>query len=83
VENKGNIYSECVSVASGVQDAERLRPIILSSVACLAMHIILKTARFSESGTADTIYVAIFSTTLLKTFLILRRTERVITNIFV
>jgi hypothetical protein len=41
----------------------------------------LKPARFSESGTADTIYVAIFSTTLLKIFLILRRTERVITNV--
>ena len=70
-----------MSVVSGVQDAERLRRIILWSVACLTMHIISKKARYSESGTADTMYVVIFSTTLLKTFLILIRSELVITNV--
>jgi hypothetical protein len=44
-------HSECVAVALAVQHAERMRIIILASVACPALpyyfHIIRKTARFS------------------------------------
>jgi len=36
-KSKYNIYFECVSVASGIQDVESLRRIILSSVACLVI----------------------------------------------
>ena len=35
----GIIYSECVSVALGIQHAHRMRRILLSSVACLLHHI--------------------------------------------
>ena len=32
------VYSECVFVALGIQLAKRMRPIILSSMACPARH---------------------------------------------
>ena len=48
-------YSECLSVALMMQHTMRMRRIILSSVACLALtvfsHIISKKARFSENVT--------------------------------
>jgi hypothetical protein len=44
-------YSECVFVALVIQHAQRMRPAVLSSVACLVLqivfHIISQKARFS------------------------------------
>jgi hypothetical protein len=43
-------YSVCLSVALFMQHTMRMRRIILSSVACLALPYCLKTERFSEKG---------------------------------
>ena len=45
-------YSECVSIASGIEHGKRTRPIKFQFMACLVLlaffHIILKMARFSK-----------------------------------
>jgi hypothetical protein len=72
--------SESVSIALVIQHAKRMRRIILSSVACLAVPY-LSTLSHKRHGFRETVIelqmcVLIFSTNLSETFLILRRTER-------
>ena len=44
------VYSECVSVALVMQDAKRMRRIILSSMACLAVPLLFAAFSPSWSG---------------------------------
>jgi hypothetical protein len=73
-------YSECVSVASSIQHAKRIRRIVLSSVASLAVQnlSILSHRRndFGKKSYWNKIYVVIFSKLLSKTFLPIRRIQR-------
>jgi hypothetical protein len=73
-------YSECVSVAFVTQHAKRMRRIILSSVACLALPYLdtlsHKRHDFWEK-LSNPKCVFLFSPRLLpETFLILRRIQR-------
>jgi hypothetical protein len=72
-------YSECVSVALVIQHAKRMRHIILSSVACLALPYFFTLSHngtiFGKKYLLKIKHVLIFSTNFSKTFLILRRTE--------
>jgi hypothetical protein len=72
--------SDCVSVALVIQNAKRVRPIVLSSVASLAVpkffHIFSYLARFSEKVIEHRICVAISSASSIETFLILGINER-------
>jgi hypothetical protein len=58
-------YSECVSVASGIQHAERFRRIILSSVACPALQYLYTLPRirhdFKETFKDHRVYVLIWA----------------------
>ena len=62
-------YSECVSVALGMQTAKRMRRIIFSSVACLALPyfptLSHKRHDFREKVTEYKMCVLIFSTTFV------------------
>jgi len=74
------IYSQCVSVALIIQQAERMRPIVLSSAAYLAGQYFStlshKRHDFRENVNEHTMCASIVSTTLSQTFLIVRRIGR-------
>jgi hypothetical protein len=78
-------YSECVFVAIVIQHAMRMRPILLSSVACLAQPYVStlshKRHDFREKAIEPKICVLTFSTTFVCNILILRRIERDIINV--
>ena len=71
--------SECVSVALFIQNAERMRRVILSSVTCLAVAYLsslsLKQHDFRKNYIERKICVLLFSTTLSEMTVILRRNE--------
>ena len=74
-------YSECVSVAVGIQHETRIRRIICPPIACLAVPYFStlshKRHDFRKNNiTALTLCVLIFSTSLAETYLVLRRIER-------
>jgi hypothetical protein len=72
-------YSECVSVALGIQHAKRMRRIVICGVSGsnIRFHIISLTARFSGKNLLCTKCVFWFSLQLLSdTFLIPRRIRR-------
>jgi hypothetical protein len=76
-----------VFVASIIQDAMRMRPIILISVACLAVPnfstLSHKRHEFPEKGIEQEICILFFSTNSYESFLILRITEgSMIKNIY-
>jgi len=80
-------YSECVFVALCIQYAVRMRRIILSSVASLAVQYFCtlshKDTIFKKRIVENEKCILIFSTILSETFLILRRIERdMITNVY-
>ena len=82
--NKSYIFH--VSVALGIQHAMRMRRIILSSVACLALPYFFtlshKRRDFWIKFAAHKMFTLIFSTTFSETFLILSRIEQdIIINI--
>ena len=63
----------CVSIALVISRARRMRLIVLSSVACLALPFFFASARFSEKKVEHNMCILIFSTILFETFLIRRR----------
>jgi hypothetical protein len=72
-------YPESVFVALGLQHAMRMRRIILSSVTCMAVpyfSALLYKRRDFRKKLLNIKCVLIFSTTFVRKFLILRRTER-------
>jgi hypothetical protein len=60
-------YSECMSIALVIQHAKRMRLVILSSVACLALPYFSKFSHkrndFRKKVTAYEMCILIFSTT--------------------
>jgi len=72
-------------VALVIQHVKRLRPVILSFVACPAVPhfstLSHKTHNFRENVTEHKIYILILSTNLSETFLISRRIQRDIINV--
>ena len=77
-EDIGTTYSECMSVALVTQHAKRMGRIILSSVSYhifpyyLTNDTIVGEKKFTER---NKMCVFVFSTTLVETFLIVRRNE--------
>ena len=71
-------YSECLSVPIVIQHTKRMRHIIFSSVACLAVlnfsHYLINRTIFRNKLVS--LCILIFSTTLSEIFLFLRKTQR-------
>jgi len=73
-------YSERMSVALFIQHAKRMRRIVFSSLACMVLpyYSTLSHKRHDFRGEKNTerkMCVLIFSTTMVETFLIVRRNE--------
>ena len=75
-------YYERVFVTLGIQHAVRMRPIVLSSVACRSLQYISTLShkwhefRGKKNVIEPKTYILIFSTNMSEKFLILRRNKR-------